>query len=258
MKIGVCASPDNLPQLAELGYDYFEANFSWLAGLDEDSFRQNTEKVERYSVPAEAYNMFFRGGMKLYDPSGDQTPLLKEIGIYVERAFSRAEAWGGKVAVIGSGYVRAVPEGMTRLQADAQFARVLYVCGSAAEKHGMKVVVEPLSDCNYIQTVGEASAVARKANHPAVGVLVDFFHHSKVGEDPESLPAYADLLWHVHYGRPVDRWAPVPGDEDKLAYLASILKQCPKAERISLECSWHPDFETAIRTAKPLMEVFRQ
>jgi len=65
-------------------------------------------------------------------------------------------------------------------------------------------------------------------------------------------------LWHVHYGRPVDRWAPVPGDEDKLAYLASILKQCPKAERISLECSWHPDFETAIRTAEPLMEVFRQ
>lgn len=132
MKIGVCASPYNLALLAELGYDYFEANLSWLTGLDEDSFRQNTAKVERYSVPAEAYNMFFRGGMKLYEPSGDQTPLLKEIGIYVERAFSRAEAWGGKVAVIGSGYVRAVPEGMTKNIKNSSMQRACVVTTSSA------------------------------------------------------------------------------------------------------------------------------
>ena len=64
MKIGVCASPDKLPLLAELGYDYLEANFSWLEGLDEEAFRHNTDLIEKTGVPAEAYNIFFRGGIR--------------------------------------------------------------------------------------------------------------------------------------------------------------------------------------------------
>ena len=63
MKIGVCASPDKLPLLADLRYDYLEANFSWMTGLDEAAFRENTEKVERYGIGAEAYNIFFRDGL---------------------------------------------------------------------------------------------------------------------------------------------------------------------------------------------------
>ena len=259
MKIGVCASPDKLPLLADLRYDYFEANFSWLAGLDEDAFRQNTGLIERYGVPAEAYNIFFRGGMKLYAKDEDQSPLLREAAAYAESGFRRAAAWGGKIAVIGSGFVRGIPEGMTRVEVEPQFARVLTVCGEAAERYGMRIVVEPLSrrDCNYIHTVAEGAAAARSANNPAVGVLVDFYHHSENGDDLESLPSYGDLLWHVHYGRPKDRWAPIPGDEEGLKKLADLLRRCPKAERISLECAWHPDLDTAVTAARPLMEVFR-
>ena len=260
MKIGVCASPDKLPLLAQLGYDYLEANFSWLAGLDEDAFRQNTDLIEKYAVPAEAYNIFFRGGMKLYAKDGDQTPLLGEIEEYVESGFRRAASWGGKIAVIGSGFVRGIPEGMTREEVEPQFARVLTVCGEAAERHGMRIVVEPLSrrDCNFIHTVAEGAAAARMACHPAVGVLVDFYHHSENGDDLDSLPSYGDLLWHVHYGRPKDRWAPIPGDEEDLAKIAALLRRCPHAERISLECAWHPDFDTAVTVARPLMEAFRE
>ena len=260
MKIGVYASPDKLPLLAELGYDYLEANFSWLEGLDEEAFRHNTDLIEKTGVPAEAYNIFFRGGMKLYAKDGDQSPQLSEIGAYAERGFRRAAAWGGKIAVIGSGFVRGIPEGMSREEVEPQFARVLSVCGEAAERSGMRIVVEPLSrrDCNFIHTVAEGAAAARAAAHPAVGVLVDFYHHSETGDDLESLPDFGDLLWHVHYGRPVDRWAPIPGDEEDLARLAALLGRCPRAERISLECSWHPDFDTAVRTARPLMEAFRR
>ena len=39
--------------------------------------------------------------------------------------------------------------------------------------------------------------------------------------------------------------------------LAELLKQCPNAERISLECSWGPDFNAAIRSAREIMEIFR-
>lgn len=259
MKIGVCASPDKLPLLAELGYDYIETNFSWLADLDEAKFREQTALIERYSLPSEAYNIFFRGGMKLYAPDGNQDPLLPDIAAYAEAGFARAAAWGGKVAVIGSGFVRGIPEGMTREDTEVQFARVLSVCGEAALRHGMKIVVEPLSrsDCNYIHTVAEGAAVARMADHPAVGVLVDFFHHWKNNDSLETLPDFAELLYHTHYARPDDRNVPQAEDEASVAALAELLKKCPNAERISLECIWKPDFDTAVAAARPFMEIFR-
>ena len=259
MKIGVCASPNEARLISELKYDYLEAEFAKLAALDEGAFREQTALLERASLPAEAFCIFFTGANKLYSPGGDQAPLLREIADYAERGFARAAAWGGKIAVIGSGDARKIPEGMTREETEAQFARVLAVCGEAAERHGMKIVVEPLwtAACNFINTVAEGAAIARLADRGAVGLLADFYHMSKNGDDADSLPRYADILWHIHYGGPEDRGAPVPGDESILAKFAHVLAKCPEAERISLECYWRPDFDTAITAARPLMEVFR-
>jgi len=259
MKIGVCASPNHLPIISELHYEYIETNFSWIADMDENTFREQTAFIEKYAVPSEAFNIFFRGGMKLYAPDGNQDPLLSEIATFARTGFSRAATWGGKVAVIGSGFVRGIPDGMTREETETQFARVLEICGEEADRYGMKIVVEPLSrtDCNYIHTVAEGVAAARKANHPAVGVLVDFYHHWKNNDDMDSLTANADILYHAHYGRPEDRNVPQEEDKESLFQLAAILKKCSKMDRISLECSWKPDFETAITAARPLMEVFR-
>lgn len=259
MKIGICASPDQLPIISKLRYEYIETNFSWIADMEENIFREQTALIEKYSVPSEAFNIFFRGGMKLYAPDGNQDPLLPEIATFARSGFSRAVTWGGKVAVIGSGFVRGIPDGMSREETEAQFARILEVCGEEADRYGMKIVVEPLSrtDCNYIHTVAEGAAVARMANNPAVGVLVDFFHHWKNDDDFNSLTANADILYHVHYARPGDRNVPHEEDKASLIKLAELLRKCPNAERISLECICKPDFESAIAEARPLMEVFK-
>jgi len=259
MKIGVCASPNQLPLVSELRYDFIETNFSEITDMEENGFKEQTALIEKYSIPSETFNIFFRGGMQLYAPDGNQDPLLAEVAAYARKGFSRASAWGGKVAVIGSGFVRGIPEGMTREQTEAQFVRVLEVCGEEADRYGMKIVVEPLSrrECNYIHTVAEGAAVARMANHPAVGVLVDFFHHWKNDDNFDSITDNADILYHAHYARPDDRNAPNESDREALVQLAALLKKCPKAERISLECTWSPDFETAVREGRPLMEIFR-
>ena len=259
MKIGVWATPDKAPLLAQLKYDYLEAEFARLVSLDDEAFREQSAILERCALPAEAFCIFFTGANRLYAPDGDQTPLLRELADYAERGFSRAAAWGGRIAVIGSGDARKIPEGMTRDEIEPQFVRVLSICGDAAERHGMRIVVEPLwtKACNFVNTIAEGAALARLADHRAVGVLADSYHMAKNGDDFDSLPEYADLLWHVHYGDGEDRSAPVPGDEEKLARFAAILKKCPNAERISLECSWRPDFDTAVASARSLMEVFR-
>lgn len=260
MKIGVCVAPEKLPLLESLGFDYFEANFSWLAGLDEETYRQKTALVEASSLRAEAFNGFFPGDIKLYAPDGDQEPLLREVEAYCERGFARAASWGGKVAVIGSGYVRGIPEGMTWEECDEQFTRVFAVCARVADKYGMKVTVEPLSrnECTYIHTVAQGAKIARAADHPAACMMVDFYHYWKNGEELADLSDNADILIHAHYARPVDRDAPYAENDADLRAVLEALKTCPRIERMSLECIYKPDFDAALVRARPLMEIFRQ
>ena len=259
MKIGVCTSPDNMHLVAELGYDYIEPNVSWMVGLDGETFAEKTAIVQAFPIKAESFCIFFPKGTQLYAPDGDQGPLLQAIAAFAEKGFSRAASWGGKIAVIGSRFVRGIPEGMTREETERQFISVLKVLGERAHKYGMRIVVEPLSrnECNYIHTVEEGAAVAAAAGHSAVGVLVDFYHLWNNGDDMTALPTYTDLLRHAHFTRRNDRLAPRHGDEETLKAVAEVLARCPGIERISLECSWKSEFETAIREARPLMEVFK-
>ena len=259
MKIGVCAGPEQLPLLESLGFDYFEANFSWLAGLDEETYREKTALVEASALRAAAFNGFFPGGIKLYSPDGDQEEILKTVEEYCEKGFARAASWGGKVAVIGSGYVRGIPEGMTWEDCDVQFARVFAVCARVAAKYGMAVTVEPLSrnECNYIHTVAEGAKIARAANHSAACMMVDFYHYWKNGEDLSTLPDNADILIHSHYARPVDRDAPYAENEADLQAVLNALRTCPSIQRMSLECVYKPDFREAITRARAILEMFR-
>ena len=259
MKLGVCTSPDQLATVAAEGYDYIECNFGWLTNMSEEDYEATTALVEQSPIKVEAFNCFFTGNFPLYAADGDQSEILPQVEAYCEKGFARAAAWGGKIAVIGSGWVRKIPDGMTKEQVDPQFARVLAVCGKVAEKYGMRVVVEPLAfqECNYIHLVSEGAELARMSGHPAVGGLVDFYHHGTNGEKLETLPESADCLYHAHYGRPIDRVAPQPGDEAYLSDVAAALKQCPHLERMSLECGLRPDFETGLKIARPLLEEIK-
>ena len=259
MKLGVCTSPDQLATVAARGYDYIECNFGWVTTMSDEDYAANTALVEKSPIKVEAYNCFFNGSFPIYAADGDQSEILPQVAAYCEKGFARAAAWGGKIAVIGSGGVRKIPDGMTREQIDPQFARVLAVCGEVAAKYGMRVVVEPLSfhECNYIHMVAEGAELARMSGHPAVGGLVDFYHHGNNGEDLATLPDSADLLYHSHYGRPHDRVAPQPGDEAYLADVAAALTKCPHVERMSLECGLLPDFATGLEIARPLLDVIK-
>ncbi len=261
MRIGVCAPPDRFLLIRELGYDYIDLNFSWLASLDEATLAAVRERVEASGMSVESTNGFF-GDVTLFPAGG--TPamaeaLLAEIAAYAERGLARAAALGGRVAVIGSGRQRSIPDGYPRERAEAEFARILSVCGEIADRHGMRVAVEPLSarETNYLHTVAEGAAVARASGCSAVGAMVDFYHLWANGDDLASLPALGDTLIHAHLARPGDRNAPLPEDAETLRAWASTLARCPSVERISLECIWAPDFDTAVRTATPLMAPFR-
>ena len=255
MKIGVCTSLEKLPLLCELGFDYIEPAFNWLTALDEAAFLEKTAYLERFDIAAEAYNCFFPGGFTIYSPDGNQDEQLKAVEAYARLGFARAKAWGGKMAVIGSGWVRKIPDEMTKDAVDGQFARVLAVCGEVADQYGMRVAVEPLSfnECNYIHTVAQGAKLARLSGHPAAGVNVDFYHLTKNNDPLASLPDSADRLWHAHLARPADRKAPAMEDEALLSTWAYALKACPGVERISLECGWS---DAELIETRKVMELF--
>ena len=253
MRIGVCCGPCEWQLVKKLGYDYVEGNFSEFATGDEAHFEYARNLLEQLDIRAETFNGFF-ANVRLYEVS---EPWLEA---YAERGFARAAALGGDVAVIGSGYARRVPDGMTYKEACERFARVLTICGDAAQRHGMRVVIEPLrrSECNFINTLRESLALCEQVNHPAVGTLLDFFHFYDNGESVADIADSGKYLWHTHIARPnPDRNAPGAEDTEAMRAWVEALKGIGYHARMSLECIWKPDFTKAVNDACPVMDIFR-
>lgn len=255
MKFGVCGGMNRLPSIIGTGYDYIELNFSKLALMSEEEFIALREELARRNFRAEAFNGFFKSDVCLYGEGAD----LNAIAAYCETAFSRAAQLGGAVAVLGSGGARAIPLGMTREEAEEQFCRVLTVCGDVALKYGMRIAIEPLRacECNFINLVSEGAAICRRVNHPAVKLLVDFFHFW-CGEEPLSnIADAADLLIHAHLARPnLDRCMPREEDRETVALWAQALRDIGYTGRLSLEGKQAEDFEAGIAATRAYLNLF--
>ena len=255
MKFGVCGNLSRLPVIKAAGYDYIEMNFSTLALMSEEDFVKTREALAEAGMRAEAFNGFFKADVVLYGEGAD----LDAIAAYCETGFSRAAQLGGSVAVLGSGGARSIPEGMTREEAEEQFCRVLTVCGDVAVKHGMRIAIEPLraSECNFINLVSEGAAICRRVNHPAVRLLVDYFHFW-FGEEPMShLTDAADVLIHAHLARPnLDRMMPREEDLETVKLWAQTLRDIGYTGRLSLEGGHGDDFAASVQRTRKYLNLF--
>lgn len=255
MKFGVCGGVGNAALIREIGFDYIEENLCRIATMDDAAFADVAARYEKLGLPVYAYNGFFGGDVQLY--SAD----ISEIQAYVERAFVRAAALGGKVAVLGSGRVRNIPDGMSPEAAKERFAAILAVCGESAQKHGLRIAIEPLrrAESNFIHTVADGCELAERSGSQAVGALVDFFHFYMNGERDDGLLCAKGRLYHAHIARPApDRRVPTAQDAPILRKWADMLRKIGYSEAISLECSHSDDYEGDLRTAAETLAVFRE
>ena len=255
MKFGVCCGIDKLPLLQKHGYDYIELNFSNIALAGEEEFGEICEKIRHSGLPAESFNCFFPSGVNL-----NKEVDYDWIREYAEKGLARAEKLGGKIAVLGSGGARRIPDGYDRALAAEQFVKVIHVCGDIAARHGMLIAIEPLrtAETNFINTVAEGIEMCRVADHSSVKCLVDFFHLSMNGETLDAVKHSGGLIVHTHMARPnADRRIPTIQDREACAEWASALKSIGYDGGMSLEGDFYPDFETAIREVRPVLELFR-
>jgi len=265
MKIGVCAGTcDKWRVVAASDYDYIEGHLGNIMAASDEEYAEMLSIVKESGVLVETTNCFFPKGFVIYafDPetgdAADFSEVEKNVAEYADSAFKRASALGLKVAVLGSGGNRNIPEGMKPEVADEQFTKVLKICGDAALKYGVKIAIEPLSDCNFVVTLEDAVKFAKAAAHPAVGVLNDFYHSARNGEDiTTSLKAAGELIYHMHIACPEGRKMPTIEDKGVILGFCDELKKTGYDARISLEGKTQMTFDEMVRTSYEVMQLVR-
>jgi len=241
IQIGICTSPEMVGQLAP-GYDYVEfvAANALSPLLDNETYAPQLEELkQQVTPPIRAFNSFVPASVKLVGPEVD----WNTVETYVERAFARAAALGGKTIGFGSGGARMVPVGFSRALAWGQLVRFCTLCARQSERTGVVLAIEPLNhkECNIVNSYAEACQLARDVAQPdQVRGIADRYHFVMDGEPLSHIEQGAEWLSHVHLADSKRLW---PGSGGyPLERLFRILHELGYEGMASAECGWGDDF----------------
>ena len=245
--VGICTSRSHAAGLQAAGADYVEENVQSFLQPEQPGFQ-----VPPASVPVRMANCFLPAALPCVGPTVDFTRLIR----YADCAFRRAQQVGIEIIVFGSGGARQIPAGFSKTKAEEQFVTLLRELGPRAARSGVTVVIEPLNraECNLINSVPEAAALATECNHPNIQVLADFFHMLRDGQSPDDILQHGTLLRHVHVAEVAKRTAPGVAGDDFGPFLRA-LQQVQYRGAISIESSWG---EIATEAGPAIRELRRQ
>jgi len=262
MKLGMCGyitaknadgrEFDLLAASKSAGFDYIELPLSRVAGLSETEFSELLVSIKASGLPCEACNVMFPGTLRLTGPQVDRAA----ISAYLELALGRAAQLGAQVVVFGSAGARNVPEGFPPEQAFLQLVDMLRTAGPIAARNNITLAIEPLNraESNILQTGAECFTLAKLVNHPNVGLLLDYYHMAKDGDDYGIAVTARDYLRHAHFARLEGRFFPAVMEEDFRAF-TSALKRAGYNARLSLEAGFNDFAADAPRALAILREL---
>ena len=252
MKLGVCCSDKGFAAARANGLSYAEPAMAAYRGKRNDEL----EKLRRYAdgtgISVDGFNCFFGSDISLY---GDG---MEKVVSYAERNFEVARIFGASYCVLGSGKARSVPHGKSKTDTEKMFCELLNAIGDKAGEYGVRIFLEPLqhAETDLINTLSDGVEMCRTAGNKNVSCLVDFYHFYMNGED---LSEFGILqpgeLGHVHIARPdADRGAPAEENTDVMSAWINKLRSIGYDGRISIECTWKPDFDSDLASAVSVMK----
>jgi sugar phosphate isomerase/epimerase len=235
MRFGCCVEVDQVAILAQSGYDFCELPARTVRPLDDDTAALPALRaIAALPLRPESFNMLIPIELPLLGPRADRAALQGYLG----RAFTRMAQLGGRVAVLGSGGARRIPEGMPRAQALDQLAEALALAADQAGRAGVELALEHLNqrECNVFTSVAECRAFIAERGLDGLRLLADL-HHMEVEREPfAQVVASASMLAHVHVADG-GRRAPGLGGYDYHGFMAA-LREAQYDRRISAECQW--------------------
>ena len=215
----------------------------------ESAFEEQLRLLEKSPIPVKSCNSFLRGpALRSVGPDAKVDNVLR----FAETAFRRAKRAGVTVIVFGSGGSRAIPEGWTKQQVDAEFIPLLQKLGPMAQSYEVTVAVENLAaqECNYLSLVSEVGEIVAEVDHPNVRVLADFYHASRMEESPKAFEKYAPLMAMVEIAEKDGRTAPGINGQNFRPYF-SALRRGGYHGPIEIEGNWTEEqLAPAIATIK--------
>jgi sugar phosphate isomerase/epimerase len=241
MEIGICGGFERADDVRAAGASYLEVNVqAHLAPLEpEAAFVPRLETALACGLPVRAANCFLPGSLKCVGPDVD----MERLADYAAVAFDRARRMGIGVIVYGSGGSRQVPDGFPPERAFEQYVECLARFGPLARANMVTLVVEPLNsrECNLINSLREGALAVRRANQPAVALLVDLYHMLVDGEPFSEVERFVHLIQHAHVAEREGRMYPgFAGDDFRTAL--SALHKAGYRGGISLECGFGDDY----------------
>ncbi|SFL69461.1 Sugar phosphate isomerase/epimerase [Gracilibacillus orientalis] len=244
MKIGCCASIENVDVVAAAGFDFLECTVVSLVPENDVDYQNIRKKYFDSHLPVEVCNVFLPGHLKVTGNDVDETA----IEIYLSKAIPRVKEIGADTIVFGSGDARSYPENFSKIEAEKQLIRFLKMTTKHAEEHDVTIVIEPLNkkESNIINSVPEAVELAGKVDHPSIRVLADFYHMEEEQEHLHHIADAGSLLGHIHVADS-DRLAPGTGTYPYETF-TNNLKDINYLLRVSVECEWRNFEEEAVNS----------
>jgi len=235
VELGVTGRAEDFPKADQYGFDYFEPGGSAIAGMTDTAFAAFRDQVKASRIYCQSViTLISNPKLKVVGPDVD----LDAVSSYLDSAFDRFKSLGVSVAVWGSAGSRRVPEGYSRDTAWDQIKAFLARAGVIAKAKQIVIGIEPLrkQESNIINTGAEALKLVHEVNHPAVQMIIDYYHLRVENEDPEIVRTAKDHIVHLHFANPTGRRWPHSPDEDPVyGRFFQILKEIDYKGGLSIE-----------------------
>ena len=152
MLIGCCGPVEKYRQIANDGYDYFEALGWQIFDLGLEDFMDFVAQTEEVGLPVRRISSYCGASPAIVGPRFDAAA----VKAYARAMCVRAQMLGVEQIGIGSPKARQLPEGFDKAEADAQCEQFLTITANEAADYGIGIMLEGVHPgyCNYLNDTG--------------------------------------------------------------------------------------------------------
>lgn len=220
---GIAAPLERGEEMHAAGADYLVPRAADVLrpDLSDADFEIWRERITAAGIPVLCSNFFLaRPHLRCTGPDANHDEVLR----YATLLFRRLRLIGGRYVCFGSSGSRRLPDGWPKVEADAQFARLLAHMGPLAADSGIIVALEQLrsAECNYLNHLDEVTTMVEQVDHPSIRVLADFYHMRHMGDPPEALVRCGGLLALIEIAEKEGRKYPGVAGDDFRPYFSAL------------------------------------
>lgn len=235
-RFGVCASPGQIAEAAQAGFDYIELDLRHILRMDEEAYRAMAAEMEKQSIYAEVVHGILPDDVPIVGEGVSARQLHEALDL----SFDTAKALGAEIVVFDCEHARRLPPRFDPAMAWRQMGNLIRMLQGYAADFGVKVALLPLrrSAADLMNHLSEATLISAMLRLDRVGVMASGYNMALEAESLPTLRRCGSLLWHMRVSNVLGNRFCAPGDGEDYAAVFEILREMGYEGRISCEGSY--------------------